>query len=160
MNIEAVSIEFPEGCNVILGYSHLIKTIEDVPEILITSVPGIKFGMAFSEASGERLVRTEGNDDVLTQIAVENVKKIASGHTFMIVLRDAYPINVLNSIKNCQEVGSIFAATANPISVIVARGENGSGVLGVIDGYSPLGVETEEDKKARRTLLRKFGYKF
>ncbi len=161
MQLEEVQITFPEGCNVIFGYSHFIKTIEDIPEILVTSVPTIKFGMAFSEASGERLVRTEGNDDSLVKCAVDNVKKISSGHCFLVVLKEAYPINVLNAIKNCQEVGAIYAATANPLSAVVVRGENGSGVLGVIDGYSPLGVEEEEHKKARKELLRNIiGYKY
>jgi adenosine/AMP kinase len=157
--ISSVKLEFPEGMNVILGYSHFIKTVEDLYEILITAVPGAIFGMAFSEASGDRLIRYEGTDEGLAKIAVENLMKIKSGHTFLIILKNLYPINVLNAIKQCQEVGSIFVATANPVEVILAKGENGNGILGVIDGFSPLGVEDEDNKNTRRKFLRTINYK-
>ncbi|MEM0155090.1 MAG: adenosine-specific kinase [Thermoplasmataceae archaeon] len=155
----SVKLEYPEGMNVILGYSHFIKTVEDIYEILTTSVPGAIFGMAFSEASGDRLIRYEGTDEGLTRIAVENLMRIKSGHTFMIILKNLYPINVLNAIKQCQEVGSIFVATANPVEVVLAKGENGNGILGVIDGYSPLGVEDEDNRNTRRKFLRTINYK-
>ncbi|WP_075057613.1 adenosine-specific kinase [Thermogymnomonas acidicola] len=160
VEIDEVRIDFPQGCNVILGgYSHFIKTVEDLYEIVSSSVPGAKFGLAFSEASGDRLIRYEGTDQELINVAVENLKRVSAGHTFMVVLRNAYPINVLNAVKMCQEVGSVFAATANPLSVIVARTERGNGVLGVVDGYSPLGVEGEEHRRKRKELLRNIGYK-
>lgn len=159
LNIFSVKLEFPEGINVILGYSHFIKTVEDIYEIITTAVPGAVFGLAFSEASGDRLIRFEGTDDELTKIAVDNLKRLASGHTFMVLLKNFYPINILNALKHCQEVGGIFAATANPTEVILAKGENGNGVLGVIDGFSPLGVEDENDRNTRRKFLRTINYK-
>jgi len=149
----------PEGANIIFGQSHFIKTVEDLYEILIGSVPGIKFGLAFSEASGDCLIRSVGNDPELESAAVRNAQDIAAGHTFNILLREAFPINVLNAIKNCSEVCSIFCATANPVEVILAQSEQGRGVLGVIDGFSPKGVEEEKDRVWRKDLLRKFGYK-
>lgn len=158
-NIEDVHMEFPEGCNLILGYSHFIKTIEDLEEIIRTSNTSAKYGIAFSEASGERLIRHEGNDRELVDMAIDNLKKLGCGHTFMILLRNVYPISVLNAIKSCMEVGNIFASTANPLNVIVYRSERGGSILGVVDGFSPLGVETDEDKKKRRDLLRNIGYK-
>ncbi len=157
--IKEINIDKPEDSNVILGYSHFIKTVEDLSEIVVTSVPGCKFGLAFSEASGERLVRFDGNDKELIDMAIKNIINLKSGHTFIIIIRNAYPINMLNAIKMCQEVGSIFAATANPLSVIVYEGNNGNGILGVIDGFSPLGIEDETAKEKRKKLLRDIGYK-
>jgi len=159
MDIQNVQIDIPEGCNVILGQTHFIKTAEDLYEIIATTVPHAKFGIAFTEASGPCLIRTEGNDDDLIKGCVGNLEKMNAGHVFCIILRDAFPINVLNQIKNCQEVCRIFCATANPVQVIVASSEQGSGVLGVIDGFSPKGVETPEDKAQRKEFLRKIGYK-
>ncbi len=161
MGLEIVEIELkkPDDTNIILGYSHFIKTVEDLTEIIKTVAPQAKFSVAFSEASGPRLVRYEGNDKELVDCGIENIKNIASGHTFLIILRNAFPISVLNAIKACQEVGGIYAATANPLKVIVAKGTDGNGVIGVIDGGSPLGVETEQDKQARKKFLRDIGYK-
>lgn len=159
MHTKLVSLEIPESSNIIVGHSHFIKTAEDLYEILVGSSPGAKFGIAFCEASGPCLIRVEGNDTDLQEAAVRNAKSLASGHTFVILLREAFPINVLNAIKACQEVCRIHCATANPTQVIVAESEQGCGILGVIDGSSPKGVEGEADQKARRELLRKFGYK-
>ncbi|MCL4444421.1 MAG: adenosine-specific kinase [Candidatus Thermoplasmatota archaeon] len=155
----SVPLDFPEGTNAILGYSHFIKTVEDLTEIISTAVPGAKFGVAFSEASGDKLVRYDGTDAELEKIAVDNILRISAGHTFMIILKNLYPINVLNAIKGCQEVGSIFAATSNPVEVIIAKGTRGNGVIGVIDGFSPVGVENENDKNTRRKFLREINYK-
>ncbi|BAB59639.1 hypothetical protein [Thermoplasma volcanium GSS1] len=159
MDIEAVDMIVPNDSNIIVGYSHFIKTVEDLNEIVHTSMPKCRYAIAFSEASGDRLIRYEGNDDELVNAAIENIKRISAGHTFVILLRDAYPINILNAVKSCQEVGGIFAATANSLKIIIYKGENGNGVLGVIDGMSPVGVESDDDKKKRRDLLRKIGYK-
>ncbi len=161
MNIvtEAVQLKWEEDCNIIVGLSHFIKTVEDIPEILISSVPGIEYGLAFCEASGPCLIRTEGNNDKLISEAVECASKVAAGHTFFLIIKNAYPINVLNQIKNCQEVVSVFAATANPLQVIVAGTDQGRGIIGVIDGYSPKGLENTKDKIDRKTLLRTIGYK-
>lgn len=159
VEIEAINIEFPEDVNIILGYSHFIKTVEDLDEIIKTTIPAAKYALVFSEASGVRLIRYEGNDKNLLDMGIDMIKRIGSGHTFLILLRDAYPISILNQIKMCQEVGRIYAATSNPVKVIVAKSDQGNGVLGVIDGYSPLGVEEEKDKKYRRDLLRTIGYK-
>ena len=161
MAVETYSepLDFPEGTNAILGYSHFIKTVEDLTEIISTTVPGAKFGIAFSEASGDRLVRYDGTDAELEKIAVDNILRISAGHTFMIILKNLYPINVLNAIKGCQEVGSIFAATSNPVEVIIAKGTRGNGVIGVVDGFSPVGVENENDKNTRRKFLREINYK-
>jgi adenosine/AMP kinase len=159
MELVVQKLEIPEGANLIFGQSHFIKTVEDLYEILIGSVPGIKFGLAFSEASGDCLIRSVGNEPELEAAAVQNAKNIAAGHTFNILLRQGFPINVLNAIKNCSEICSIFCATANPVEVILARSEQGRGVLGVIDGFSPKGVEEEKDRTWRKDLLRKFGYK-
>jgi adenosine/AMP kinase len=155
----SVPLDFPEGTNAILGYSHFIKTVEDLTEIISTAVPGAKFGVAFSEASGDKLVRYDGTDAELEKIAVDNILRISAGHTFMIILKNLYPINVLNAIKGCQEVGSIFAATSNPVEVIIAKGTRGNGVIGVVDGFSPVGVENENDKNTRRKFLREINYK-
>lgn len=159
MELKTVVLNFPEGSNIILGHSHFIKTVEDLYEVLVSACPHAKFGLAFCEASGPCLIRTEGNDPELVKIAASNANSIGAGHTFVIVLRDAYPINVLNAIKACQEVCRIHCATANPVQVIIGETDQGIGVLGVIDGASPKGMETAADKKARKDMLRKFGYK-
>src|SRR4030042_1292054 len=152
-------LEIPEGCNIIFGQTHFIKTVEDLYEIMGVSVPNAKFGIGFCEASGDRLVRLEGKDEVLKEVAKKNAVKIGAGHTFVVVLKDAFPINVLNAVKMCQEVCTVFCATANPVEVILAQSEQGQGVLGVIDGFSPKGVEKEDGIAWRKDLLRKFKYK-
>lgn len=159
LNIEAVDLKFPEGCNIILGQAHFIKTLEDLYEAVAGTIPGSPFGIAFSEASGPRLIRSDGNDLELKIIAQENVAAIAAGHCFMIVLGEAFPIQILNAVKAVPEVCSIFCATANPVQVVVARSQQGGGILGVIDGESPTAVECEEDVNARIELLKRFGYK-
>ncbi len=159
MELIVQKLEIPEGANLIFGQTHFIKTVEDLYEILIGSVPGIKFGLAFCEASGDCLIRSLGNDPDLEKIAVNNARNIGAGHTFNILMRQAFPINVLNAIKNCPEVCSIFCATANPAEVILAQTEQGRGVLGVVDGFSPKGVEGDEGRAWRKEILRKFGYK-
>ncbi|MCD6497911.1 MAG: adenosine-specific kinase [Deltaproteobacteria bacterium] len=159
MELESVRIEFPEGANIILGQSHFLKTIEDLYEIVVSSAPSVKFGIAFCEASGPRLVRVEGNDHELESIAADNAMKLGAGHSFLIVIKDAFPINMLNAIKQCPEVCGIFCATANPVEAVVARTEQGRGVLGVIDGQPPLGIEQADDVTQRRGFLRTIGYK-
>ena len=159
MEIESVRVEFPEETNVILGQSHFIKTVEDVYEAIVGTVPQAKFGLAFCEASGPCLIRVDGNDDELKRLAAENAKRIGAGHSFIIILKDAYPINVLNAIKDVQEVCRIFCATANPLEVLVVRSGKGKAIVGVIDGESPHGVEGPEDIADRKDLLRKIGYK-
>ncbi|MDD5078031.1 MAG: adenosine-specific kinase [Candidatus Omnitrophica bacterium] len=159
LELEAVKIEKPQEMNFILGQSHFIKTVEDLYETLVGSVPGIKFGIAFSEASGACKVRSEGNDPALVDLARKNILKLACGHSFIVFLEQAYPINVLNAVKNIPEVCNIYCATANPAEVIVARGQAGGGILGVIDGVSPKGIEDESDVSWRKSLLRKIGYK-
>ena len=159
MTLSPVIMQIPDGTNIIIGQSHFIKTVEDLYEILATSGMTIKFGIAFCEASQERLVRWDGNDKELIDTAVANAQAIAAGHVFVVMLRDAFPINVLNQIKNCPEVCRIFCATANPLEVIVVEREQGRGVVGVVDGSSPAGVETDEDQAVRREFLRKIGYK-
>jgi len=159
MEIREVSLEIPEGCNIILGQTHFIKTAEDLYEIMAASVPQAKFGLAFTEASGPCLIRTEGNEPGLTEVCIKNLQNIGAGHVFCILMRDAFPVNVLNQIKNCPEVCRIFCATANPVEVIVAVTAQGGGVLGVVDGSAPKGVESENDKEERRRFLRKTGYK-
>jgi uncharacterized protein len=159
MELKTVPLEIPEGGNVILGQSHFIKTVEDLHEALAGSVAGLKFGLAFSEASGDRLVRTSGTDAELVALAADNVLNIAAGHCFLIFLRDAFPINVLPAIKAVQEVCTVFCATANPVEVILADVGEGRAVLGVVDGYKPLGIETDDDVRQRQGLLRRFGYK-
>jgi len=159
IKFDVVKIEKPDEINAIIGQSHFIKTVEDIHEALVTSVPGIKFGMAFCESSGPRLVRFTGTDDELIELAKKNALKVGAGHFFIILLRNAYPINVLNTIKSVQEVVTIFAASANPIEVIVAETEQGRGVMGVIDGQPPLGIEGDEDVAKRKQFLRKIGYK-
>lgn len=159
METKLVAIKKPDEINFILGQSHFIKTVEDLYEILVSSVPGIKFGLAFCEASGACLIRSEGTDDEMTGLAIENAKAIGAGHSFFIFLKDAYPINVLNAVKNCPEVCRIYCATANPCQVIIAESEQGRGIMGVIDGSAPKGVEDEAGIKWRKELLRQIGYK-
>ena len=159
MEIKTVVMEIPEGANIIIGQTHFIKTAEDLYEVMVNGVPGIKFGVAFCEASGPCLVRAEGNDNSLKEVAIRNASNIAAGHTFVILMKEAFPVNVLNSIKVCPEVCSIYCATANPVQVIVAETELGRGIMGVIDGYRPKGVETEKDVQNRKQFLRKIGYK-
>jgi adenosine/AMP kinase len=154
-----VTIEKPDEVNVILGQSHFIKTVEDLYEAMVGAVPGAKFGLAFCEASADCLVRIEGNDDELKALAAKNALAIGAGHSFIIVLRDCYPINVLNTLKNIQEVCTIFCATANPVEVIIAKSARGRGIMGVIDGLVPKGIEGPEDVNHRMELLRRFGYK-
>jgi hypothetical protein len=160
LEIQAISLEWEEGCNIIVGQSHFIKTVEDVAEIMNSSVPGVEYGLAFCEASGPCLIRTEGNDEKLVEQAAECARRVASGHSFYLILRKAFPINVLNQIKACQEVARIFCATANPLQVLVVETEQGRGIAGVVDGFAPKGVESPQDKAERKQMLRKFGYKF
>jgi len=159
MELQVVTLTIPEGANLILGQSHFIKTVEDLYEILVGTVPGAKFGLAFSESSGDCLIRVEGNDPELTAAATENAQKLAAGHTFNVLLRAAFPINVLNAVKMCPEVCRIFCATANPVEVILAQTDQGRGILGVVDGLPPKGVEDEQGRAWRHEILRKFGYK-
>jgi len=159
MELKVERLDFPEGCNIILGQTHFIKTVEDLYEIIIGAVPNAKFGIGFCEASGHCLVRGEGNDEELKELAMKNAMRIGAGHTFNIILKDAFPINILNAVKMCQEVCNIFCATANPLEVILAQSEQGRGVLGVIDGSSPKGMEKEDGVAWRKELLRKFKYK-
>ena len=159
MKMEVVKVEVPEGCNIVLGQAHFIKTVEDLYEALVNSVPNIRFGLAFCESSGPCLVRFEGNDDELKNYAKKNALALGCGHSFLIYMRDAYPLNTLNRIKDVAEVCTIYAATANPLEVVVAETEQGRGILGVIDGLKSKGIETSEDAKARKEFLRKIGYK-
>jgi adenosine/AMP kinase len=160
MELTPIDLKWSEGCNIIVGQSHFIKTVEDIPEILISSVPGIEYGLAFCEASGPCLIRTEGNSQELIDDAVRCASDVGAGHTFFLVIKNSFPINVLNQIKSCQEVARVFCATANPLQVLTAETSQGRGIVGVIDGFPPKGVETDEDKKERKALLRKFSYKF
>ncbi len=159
MELSSIRMQIPDGANLILGHSHFIKTAEDLYEAVVNTVPGAKFAVAFNEASGPCLVRVESNDDELRAAAISNAQSIGAGHAFVLLIRHAYPINLLSRIRDLYEVCSIFCATANPVEVIVAATEQGRGVLGVIDGSSPKGVETPDDVKARREFLRKIGYK-
>jgi len=159
MELRSVTLEIPEGTNIIFGQTHFIKTVEDLYEIMAGSVPQARFGIAFCEASGACLIRVEGNDQELKKVATRNAQAVAAGHTFVLLLRDAYPISVLNAIKSCAEVCSIYCATANPVEVILVESSQGRGVLGVIDGFSPKGVEGPADLQWRKDLLRKIGYK-
>ncbi len=159
VKLHVISVPIPEGANIIIGRTHFIKSVEDIYEALVTSVPGIKFGFAFNEASGKRLVRWEGNDEELVKKAIEAALKIGAGHTFVLFIRSAWPINILNQLKNVQEIVELYVATANPIQVIVAETDQGRAIIGIVDGYPPVGVETEEDKKERKEFLRKIGYK-
>ncbi|MCW4016924.1 MAG: adenosine-specific kinase [Candidatus Bathyarchaeota archaeon] len=159
MKLETVKVEVPENCNVILGTSHFIKTVEDIYEALVNTVPDIKFGVGFCEASGPCLVRAEGNDEELKTLATNNASRLGCGHSFIIFLKNAYPINVLDKIKQVPEVCTIHAATANPLQVIVAETEQGRGIIGIIDGFKTKGIETKNDVSARKEFLRKIGYK-
>jgi adenosine/AMP kinase len=160
MELELVSIEKPEEINFVLGQSHFIKTVEDIHEALVSTVPGIRFGLAFCEASGKCLIRWSGTDEQMIELARKNAQKIGAGHSFILFLGSGYyPINVLNALRNVPEVCRIFCATANPTQVIVAQSEQGRGILGVIDGFSPKGIEGEEDIAWRKNFLRQIGYK-
>ncbi|HAQ60972.1 TPA: hypothetical protein DCR49_03085 [Candidatus Delongbacteria bacterium] len=159
MNIELVDLKFPEDVNIILGQSHFIKTVEDIYEAMVNTVPGVRFGVAFCEASGKCLVRFDGNDEELMNIATENAMNLSCGHSFIIVMKNAFPINVLGRIKDVPEVCNIFCATANPVSVIVGSSKSGRGIMGVIDGSKPAGIESGEDKKWRKDFLRNIKYK-
>jgi len=163
VEIKTIEIEKPDDVNIIIGQTHFIKSIEDLYEVMVGSVPNAKFGIAFCEASGACKVRCEGNDEELKKLAAENALRIGAGHTFIIFMRDCYPINVLNAVKNVQEVCRIFCATANPTKVIVAeeeiKGKKGRGILGVIDGFVPEGIEEEKDIEWRKNFLREIGYK-
>lgn len=159
MEIVCVNVENPEGLNFILGQSHFIKTVEDLHEALVGTSPFIKFGLAFCESSGPCLVRWSGNDEALIELAKKNAINLACGHSFIIFLKEAFPVNVLNAVKMVPEVCRIFCATANPVTVIVAENEQGRGILGVIDGFKTRGIEGGEEIRERKALLRKFGYK-
>jgi adenosine/AMP kinase len=159
MELSSVRIEKPEDLNLVLGQSHFIKTVEDVHETLAGASPHLRFGLAFCEASGPRLVRRSGNDGELVELAVRNALAIGAGHAFIVFLREGFPVNVLNALKAVPEVCRIFCATANPVEVVVAETELGRAILGVVDGGPPLGVESEDDVAARRGLLRTLGYK-
>jgi adenosine/AMP kinase len=159
VNIEEVSLAVPEGRQLILGQTHFIKSVEDIYEALVTSMPGIKFGVAFCEASGKSLIRADGSDRDSERLALDYATRIAAGHSFVVVLSGAFPINVLNRIKGLEEVAQVFCATSNPVNVVVADSGTGRGILGVIDGVSPKGTEGEEDRRERHEFLRKIGYK-
>ena len=160
MELKTVQIENSNDYNFVLGQTHFIKTCEDVHETLVCAIPGIKFGFAFCESSGPRLVRFTGTDDELVKLAIQNMEKISAGHVFILFLRDVFPINILKTLWNVPEIVRFFCATANPVQVILAESDQGRGVLGVIDGESTLGVETENDIKERKQFLRDIGYKF
>jgi adenosine/AMP kinase len=159
MELKAIRLEIPENSNIVVGQSHFIKTVEDLYEALVNTVPQMKFGIAFNEASGACLTRVDGNDEELKDAAARNAAAVGAGHTFYICMRDGYPINVLGRIKDVPEVVSLYCATANPVEVIVAETEQGRGILGVVDGSSPKGREAEKDVEWRHNLLRRFGYK-
>ena len=159
MTLTSVNMDVPSEANIIIGHTHFIKTVEDLYEAITCSHPSIRFGIAFCEASQERLVRWDGNDKELIDTAVANARAIGAGHTFVILMREGFPINVLGSIKACPEVCTIYCATANPVEVIVVEREQGRAVVGVVDGSGPVGVETEDNQKVRKEFLRKIGYK-
>jgi len=159
IDLLTVPMEIPAESNIIIGQSHFIKTVEDIYEAVVSTAPQARFGLAFNESSGACLIRAEGNDPALRETAIRNVRALAAGHVFVLMLQNAYPINLLNAIRNVPEVCSIFCATANPVEVVLAKSEQGQGVLGVIDGSSPKGVEGEADVAWRHDLLRKIGYK-
>ena len=160
VRLEVIEVEIPEGCNVIFGITHFIKSVEDIYEAIVNTVPSARFGLAFAEASGPCLIRHEGTDEELRKVAAETLLKIGCGHTFIIFMRDMYPINVMQRLKAVPEVCAILAATANPLQVVVAETSQGRGVVAVIDGFKPKGIESEEDIRKRREFLRKIGYKF
>lgn len=159
MELKIEEIVVPEGCNIILGQSHFIKTVEDLYEAMVNSLPDVKFGLAFSEASGPRLIRKDGTDNEMIEVAVDNLQNLKAGHVFLIVMANYFPISVLPAIKECREVVAIFCATANPVQVVLAETDQGRGVLGVIDGHSPKGVEIDSDITNRKKLLLDLGYK-
>ena len=159
MNINSIKIQVPEGTNLICGHTHFIKTAEDLYEALVNSSAQIRFGIAFCEASQDCLVRSEGNDPELTKLAEDHALEVGAGHFFIIFIKHAYPINVLGAIKSCPEVVNIFCATANPVEILCVEDEQGRGVVGVIDGFSPKGIEDEAARKERHDFLRKIGYK-
>ncbi|MEM0005858.1 MAG: adenosine-specific kinase [Ignisphaera sp.] len=159
LKFDVIDVPIPHGSNVIIGQSHFIKTVEDLYEALVTHVPGIKFGLAFNESSGKRLIRYEGNDEELVKYAIDVARRIGAGHVFVVYIRNAWPINIVNAIKSVQEVLRIYAATANPLQVIVVETNQGRGIVGVVDGYTPLGVEDEESRRERYEFLRRIGYK-
>jgi adenosine/AMP kinase len=159
MELKLAPLEVPEGGNLVLGQTHFIKSVEDIYEAIVNTVPQMKFGIAFNEASGPCLTRVDGNDEELKAMAARNAAAVAAGHIFVVVMREGYPINVLGRIKDVPEVCSIYCATANPVQVVVAESEQGRGVLGVIDGFPPKGLETAEDAEKRRGFLRMIGYK-
>jgi len=159
MELKVIKVEIPEETNIILGQTHFIKTAEDLYEILATHIPHAKFAIAFTEASGPCLIRSEGNDEELKEVCIRNLQNIGAGHVFCILMKGAFPVSILNAIKMCQEVCSIYCATANPLEVIVAETELGRGILGVIDGESPKGVESSKDREHRKEFLRKIKYK-
>lgn len=159
MKIKTVTIQKPAEINFVLAQSHFIKTVEDVYETLVEAVPQIKFGLAFCESSGPRKIRTEGTDEEMVKLAVKNAKKVGAGHSLFIFLKNAYPVNILNRLKQISEICYIYCATANPVVVIIAQSKEGNGILGVIDGGSPLGIENKKDREERKTFLRKIGYK-
>ena len=159
MQLHAIALDIPADCNLVAGQAHFIKTIEDLAEIVVTSVPGARFGVAFCEASGPCLIRTEGDDPALIAAAASNAERVGAGHAFFLLLRGAYPINVLNAIKQCPEVCRVFCATANPVQMLVAETDQGRGVVGVVDGSPPKGTEDAAAKAARHAFLRTIGYK-
>ncbi|MDX1979774.1 MAG: adenosine-specific kinase [Bryobacteraceae bacterium] len=159
MELTSVRLEIPEGANIILGQSHFIKTVEDIYEAIVNTVPQMKFGVAFNEASGACLTRVEGNDDAMKAAAAENATRVGAGHCFVVVMKDGFPINVLGRIRDVPEVVGLFCATANPVEVIIAQTAQGRGILGVVDGSSPIGVEDEAGRQWRHGFLRKIGYK-
>jgi len=159
METKIVKVDKPENVNIIIGQAHFIKTVEDLYEVIVSTVPNIKFGLAFCESSGACLVRSEGNNEELKKIAADNALAIGAGHSFIIVIQEAYPINILNAIKDIPEVCSIYCASANPVELIIIETEQGRGILGVIDGAKPKGIETKEDVLWRKDFLRKIGYK-
>ncbi len=159
LNFESVKMEFPSDANIVIGQSHFIKTVEDCYEAVATTVPQAKFGLAFNESSGPCLIRAEGNDDELRAAAIKNAQALAAGHVFVLLIRNAFPINVLNALRHVPEMCNIFCATANPVEVVVARSQQGGGIMGVIDGSAPKGVESSDDVTARQQFLRKIGSK-
>lgn len=159
MELKAIPMEVPENGNLVIGQSHFIKTVEDIYEAIVNTVPQMKFGIAFNEASGPCLTRVDGNDDGLKALVTRNAQAIAAGHAFVVAMRDGYPISILNVIRQVPEICNIFCATANPVEVIVAETEQGRGILGVIDGFPPRGVESGEDATKRHSFLRLIGYK-
>ena len=159
LTFDSVRMDFPSDANIIIGQSHFIKTVEDVYEAIATTVPQARFGLAFNESSGPCLTRSDGNDDELRNAAIRNAQALAAGHVFVVLIRNAFPINLLNAVRHVPEVCNIFCATANPVEVVVVRSEQGGGIMGVIDGGAPLGVEGPDDVMARQLFLRKIGYK-